>query len=113
MKIIITESQYNRAIDSYISYLLEPHEVQVSMRFSKDIFWVQNGKIIAQIENSDYLWLREEIWYSISRMFDFEELELLSAIKSWFKINYNIKLTVAGPLPDSYFKKYETILNLR
>ena len=51
MKVIITESQYNKAIDAYISYLLEPHEVITDKQFPDSIFWVKGNETIVQIED--------------------------------------------------------------
>jgi uncharacterized membrane protein len=103
MKVIITESQFNRAIDRYISYLLEPHEVKTSKKYPDSIFWVKNGEVIVEIENSEYFWVRYEIWGSISQMFDFDETQ--SVIKVWLEQHYNLwELTPLSSRTVSYYQ---------
>ena len=90
MKYIITESQYNKAIDRFISYQFEPHEEKTSKKYSDSIFWTKNGRIIVEIENSEYFWVINEIWTNISSMFSLEYEETQEVIKYWLEEHYNL-----------------------
>ena len=90
MKVIITEAQYNRAIDSFITHMLEPHEEITSEKYPDSIFWVKDGIVIVQIKNSGYLWLDYEIWYRISQMFDLEHRDTKLVIKIWLEQHYDL-----------------------
>ena len=90
MKVIITESQYNRAIDFYISHLLEPHEVKTNKEYPDFIIWTKNGVSVAQIQNPDYFCLPSDIWNDISRMFDLDYDDTQSLIKIWLEKHYNL-----------------------
>ena len=90
MKVIITESQYNRAIDLFISHLLEPHEERTSDDYPDSIFWVKGGEIIAEIKKSEYFWLDYHIWIRISEMFGLDYEETQSVIKVWLEQHYNL-----------------------
>ena len=90
MKVIITESQYSKAIDQFISYLLEPHEEKTYDRYPDAIYWVKGGEVIVEIENSAYFWLRYTIWNRISQMFGLDYDETQSVIKVWLEEHYNL-----------------------
>ena len=90
MKVIITESQYNRAIDRFITYLLEPHEERTLEGYPNSIFWIKGGEVIVEIENSAYFWLRYTIWNRISQMFGLDYDETQSVIKVWLEEHYNL-----------------------
>lgn len=91
MKILITESQYNKAIDKYLTYLFEPHEVKISEKYPYSVFWVKDGKVIAEIENSKkFFWVRYSIWDEISSMFSFHYNEIPKVIKPWLKEHYGL-----------------------
>jgi uncharacterized membrane protein len=90
MKYIITESQYNSAIDKFISYQFEPHEEKTSKEYPESIFWTKNGRIIVEIENSEYFWVINEIWTNISSMFSLEHEETQEVIKYWLEEHYNL-----------------------
>ena len=81
---------YNNAVDFYVSYLLDPHEVKTNKKQGNSIFWVKDGKIIAEIEESKDFWLRYDICMSISRMFSFNDYETRSVIKIWLKQNHGL-----------------------
>jgi hypothetical protein len=57
MKYIIKESQYNNAIDKFISYQFEPHEEKRTREYPESIFWVKDGKVIAEIKESNFFGL--------------------------------------------------------
>jgi hypothetical protein len=67
MKYIITESQYNKAIDKFITYHLEPHEEKTSKKYPDSIFWT-----------------------NISIMFSLEYKETQEVIKYWLEEHYNL-----------------------
>jgi hypothetical protein len=69
MKYIIKESQYNNAIDKFISYQFEPHEEKRTKKYPESIFWVKEGEIIAEIEKSKYFWVNRQIWMNINERF--------------------------------------------
>jgi hypothetical protein len=98
MKVIITESQYNKATDMFITYLLEPHK---SAKFQNSIYWVKEKQdlIIVQIKNSELFWLRDVIWDRISQMFSLDYDETQSVIKMWLEKHYGL-----GGLTPKRFK---------
>ena len=90
MKYIITESQYNKAIDKFITYQFEPHEEKTSKKFPNSIFWVKDGKVIAEIENSKRIWVLHSVWSSISDMFSLDYDGTSSVIKRWLEEHYKL-----------------------
>ena len=99
MKIIITESQYNKAIDKFITYKLEPHEKKKSSDYPDLIFWVKDGEVIAeQNKKTGFFWFHYQIWNTISRMFSLEYNETQQVIKHWLEEHYKL-----GGLTPEYF----------
>jgi hypothetical protein len=97
MKYIITENQYNNTIDKFITYLLEPHEEKRTKKFPDSIFWIKDGKIIAEIENSKHFWVSHQIWEYINVMFSLEYTETQQVIKDWLEEHYKLGgLTPSG-----------------
>jgi hypothetical protein len=90
MKYIITESQYNSAIDKFISYQFEPHEEKTSKEYPESIFWIKDGKVIAEIEKSEIFWVRYQNFDIISNMFSLEYEETQEVIKYWLEEHYNL-----------------------
>ena len=91
MKYIITESQHSNAIDKFITYQLEPHEVKRSSKYPNSIFWVKDGEVIAEInERSDYFWVDYQIWDTISSMFSMEYNEIQRVMKDWLEEHYKL-----------------------
>jgi hypothetical protein len=90
MKYIITESQYTNTIDKFITYLLEPHEEKRSKKSPDSIFWVKDGKVIAEIQNSKYFWVESKIWNNITIMFSLEYSETKRVIKDWLEEYYKL-----------------------
>ena len=99
MKYIITESQYNKTIDKFITYQLEPHEVKKSSDYPDSIFWIKNGEIIAEINNTKYFWVESQIWKTISSMFSLEYSETQQVIKDWMEENYKLERLTPTPFP--------------
>ena len=86
MKYIITESQYSNAIDKFITYQFEPHEVKKSSKYPDSIFWVKDGEVIAEInKNSGYFFIERQIWKTISSMFSMEYNETQRVMKDWLE----------------------------
>ena len=90
MKYIITESQYNKAIDKFITYQFEPHEEKTSKKYPDSIFWVKDGKVIVEIEKSEIFWIDYRIWDTISRMFSLDYDETQEVIKEWLEEHYKL-----------------------
>jgi hypothetical protein len=90
MKYIITESQYNKAIDKFITYQLEPHEEKTSKEYPNTIFWVKDGKVIVEIKKSGYFWVDSETWETISRMFSLDYDETIDVIGEWLEEHYKL-----------------------
>jgi hypothetical protein len=101
MKYIIKESQYNNAIDKFITYQLEPHEEKRTKKYPKSIFWVKDGAVIAEILQSKYFYVSYQIWRSISVMFSLENDETLQVIKDWLEEHYKL----GGLKPTFFFFK--------
>ena len=88
MKVIITESQYNRVIDQFITHLLEPHEERTSKVLADSIFWVKSGEVIVEIEDSKDFYLEYGIWNTISKIFDLNRDQTQSVINIWLDKHY-------------------------
>jgi len=90
MKVIISESQYNRLIDNFITFLLDPHQVETFSDFPDSVFWIKDGKVIAEIENDDF-YLSYITWDKISEQFGLESYnELQFILKSWLEHHYGL-----------------------
>ena len=90
MKYIITESQYGKTIDNFITNQLEPHKEKRTKKHSESIFWVKNGEVIAEILNSKYFWVNDQIWKNINVMFSLEYDETQQVIKEWLEEHYKL-----------------------
>ena len=90
MKYIITESQYGNTIDNFITNQLEPHKEKRTKKHSESIFWVKNGEVIAEILNSKYFWVNDQIWKNINVMFSLEYDETQQVIKEWLEEHYGL-----------------------
>jgi len=102
MKYIITESQYSNAIDKFITYQFEQHEVKKSPIYPNSIFWIKDGEVIAEInKNSGYFWVDYQIWNTISSMFSMEYNETQRVMKDWLEEHYNL-----GGLTPYDFSEY-------
>ncbi len=94
MKYIITESQYNKAIDKFISKKFEGFEEVRIPRYGL-LLWVKDGKIVAEILNvgdrGDYFFVDRGIWNSIDDMFDIDDYkEIRLGVENWLERNHNI-----------------------
>ena len=90
MKYIITESQYGKTIDNFITNQLEPHKEKRTKKHSESIFWVKDGEVIAEILNSKYFWVNDQIWKNINVMFSLEYDETQQVIKEWLEEHYGL-----------------------
>jgi len=90
MKYIIKESQYNNAIDKFITYQLEPHEEKKTNKYPESVFWVKEGEVIAEIRNSEYFWVSPQIWNNIKLMFSLKSTETQQVIKDWLEEHYKL-----------------------
>ena len=98
MKYIIKESQYNNAIDKYITYLLEPHEEKKTKKYPGAIFWVKDGEVITEIKNSKYFWVSPQIWNNITLMFSLKHTETQQVVKDWLEEHYKLGSLKPRPL---------------
>ena len=98
MKYIITESQYGKTIDNFITNQLEPHEEKWTKKHSESIFWVKDGEVIAEIKKSEYFWVNRQIWMNINFMFSLEYDETKQVIKDWLEEHYKL----GGLNPGNY-----------
>ena len=76
MKYLITEQQYDNAIDKFISYQFEPHKEKTLKKHPDSMLWV-----------------KYEIFDIISNMFSLDYEETQEVIEYWLKKHYNLKLT--------------------
>jgi len=90
MKYIIKESQYNNAIDKFITYQLEPHKEKRTREYPESVFWVKEGEVIAEILNSKYFWVSYQIWNNITLMFSLDHTETQQVIKDWLEEHYKL-----------------------
>jgi hypothetical protein len=113
MKVIITESQYNRAIDRFITYLLEPHEERTLEGYPNSIFWIKGGEVIVEIKKTGYFWLRYTTWNRISEMFGLDYDETQSVIKVWLEQHYNLGGLTPLRRVAPYLLRWNNIMGLR
>lgn len=90
MKYLITESQYNKAIDRFITYQFEPHKEFTMKNDVGSIFWIKDGEAVAEITSSGRFWVRFDIWNFISNMFSLENSEVESVIRKWLEEHYKL-----------------------
>jgi hypothetical protein len=98
MKYIITENQYNNSIDKFITYQFEPHEEIRTKKFPDSIFWVKDGKVIVEIEKTNFFWVSNQIWRSISLMFSLKNDETQQVVKDWLEEHYKLGNLKPRPL---------------
>ena len=97
---IITESQYNKVIDKFITFQFEPHEEKKSSDYPNSIFWIKDGNVIAEINKKlGYFWIHYHIWLTISAMFSLEFNETEQVIKHWLEEHYKL----GGLTPNKLF----------
>ena len=90
MKYLITESQYNKAIDKFITYKFEPHEEKTTPKHPNSIFWVKDGKVVAEIgKKNSIFWVEVDVWRSISSMFSLGRNETEQLISLWLEEHYS------------------------
>jgi hypothetical protein len=103
MKIIITESQYNKAIDQFITFILEPHEVKRSEKYPDSIFWVKGEHIIAEINKTPYFYLNFKIWGRIESMFELKKYpDIKEHLQRWIEKHYDL----GGLTPSLYYPSF-------
>ena len=93
MKYLITESQYNKAIDMFITYQMDPHKEDRDGEDGDSIFWIKDNEVIASVEETlgdGVFYLYKTIWESISNMFSFDDEETQSAISIWLEKHYKL-----------------------
>lgn len=97
MKYIISESRLNKIIYKFLTYQFEPHEEKASKNYPNSIFWVKNGEVIVEIENSkkmntsgpsQKIWVSAFIWDITSDMFSLDYDETKSVINQWLEEHY-------------------------
>ena len=99
MKYLIKESQYNNAIDKFITHQLEPHKEKRTKKYPNSLFWIKDGEVIAEIKNSKYFWVSYQIWSSIMSILSLEYDETQQVIKDWLEEHYKL----GGLTPECYF----------
>jgi hypothetical protein len=109
MKIIITEQQYNKAIDKYLTYVFEPHEENTLEEYPGSIFWMKNGKVISEIENSREFWIHNNIWEKISIMFSLEPVNVRQLIKEWLEEHYGLGGLTPNPFHSHHYFSWKNI----
>ena len=111
MKYIIKESQYNNAIDKFISYQFEPHEEKRTKKYPKLIFWVKEGEIIAEIEKSKYFWVNDKIWMNIMSVLSLNYDETQQVIKDWLEEHYKLGGLTPEKIPLPIYVSWKNITN--
>jgi hypothetical protein len=98
MKIIITETQYNKAIDRFLTSQLKPDEVIERLSYNK-IFWIKDGKIVAELGTQKYdnFFISKKVWELTSSIFSLTYDETKDVIQIWLEKHYNLgELTPMG-----------------
>ena len=110
MKYIITESQYNKFIDTFTTYHFDPHEEKASEDYPYSIFWIKKGKVIAEIEKSRFFWVEKNIWNNISVMFSLDQDETRLVIKHWLEKHHNLEGLSPIPLLGASSPRWQDIV---
>jgi len=95
MRVIISESQYNRLIDNFLTFLFEPHEVKVIPSEPDGKYWVRGEEILAQIFFEKVFFIDPKIWNKISNQFDLNYKETQNCMNIWLEKNYGGKSKTA------------------
>ena len=87
MKYIITESQYNKVIDKFITYQLEPHKEITAVDNS---YWVkEDGEVVANLYPHT-VYISTMVWNTLSNIADLDDNGVVEVIREWLKIHYNL-----------------------
>ena len=113
MKYIITENQYNNTIDKFITYIFEPHEEKRTKKYPESIFWIKDGVVIAEIQNSEYFFVNYKIWDNITLMFSLEYDETQQVIKDWLEEHYKLRGLTPPSVQSGYLEELEEHYKLR
>jgi len=111
MKYLIKESQYNNAIDKFITHQLEPHKEKRTKKYPESIFWVKDGEVIVEIEKSEYFWVSPQIWRNINFMFSLEYDETQQVIKKWLEEHYKLGGLTPEKIPLPIYVSWKNITN--
>jgi hypothetical protein len=91
MKYVITESQYNKLFDRYISREFDGAEKKtLSTKYQYSIFWIKDGNIVAEIKNNEYFIIHKDIWKKIGELFALNHSELQFVFKHWLEKHHNL-----------------------
>ena len=93
MKYIITESQYNNAIDRFITYKFEPHK-EVPSGY-KNIYWIKDdGEIVVNFDfHRKGVYISSTIWRDVSRMFSLDHNDVRDSFAEWFELHSILNLS--------------------
>ena len=106
MKYIITESQYQKTFNKFISYVFENHEeIKIRDEHPVSTFWVKNKKIIAEIHNLNYFVVAEDKWDSIEKFTSSSGKGVQSLIENWLETEYGLNSLEAIVVPN--FRKIQ------
>ena len=75
-------------IDKFITYQFEPHEEKTSKKYPNSVFWIKNGKVVAEIEKSKHSWVIDDNWDTISDMFFWVDKSIWEYISDMFSLEY-------------------------
>ena len=102
MNIIVSESQYNKVIDRFITSLLKPDKIWEDMH-TDTFYWVKNDHIIGYYKkNSAFINFENRLWWSIKNLFDLSHIETQYYLRQWLQNHYNLEKLVPS---DNYFEK--------
>ena len=82
--------EYNRSIDSFITFLIDPHVNKATPQIPNSIFWIKDDRFIAEMKDSKSFWIDYKIWDEISKQFDLDYDETQFVIKTWLEKNYEL-----------------------
>jgi len=97
MKYIITESQYNKIIDRFISSQFEGFEAKTTSELPNSIFWIKYNEVILEIRSFGDIWVDKDIWDMISTMFSLDTDGVDSALMNWMKVHQILKESSVDP----------------
>jgi hypothetical protein len=88
MKILITETQFDKIIDRYITMIFSPYKVITN---STGSFFLKNGVIVAQLSLEDNVFIDFDIWNNIKRFISTLNIDMANIyVRLWISKHLNL-----------------------
>lgn len=100
MKILITENQLDKVIDNFITR--EIGEIYLSHK-AMPMQWVSKKNHLSKLhymQQSKTLWVRDEIWNNVKKIFNFNDARTGNCIKQWSQKHLQIRPNIARSMGE-------------